>query len=156
MLTLKLKKEADIVHSVLKNAGQSAANLCKIRYRCKDHAQKIYPPVFRCSPILWPDGRNESLPTSTVSSVDHGSGAAQSRVELHQSYDIRLVIGFKVWVCGSSGAGKSVWIINLIKHLSTVCWPAHQSSLCLQVRAAAYLRSSPWSGYTVCAGWSWN
>ena len=39
----------------------------------------------------------------------------------HQPYDIRLVSGFKVWLSGSSGAGKSVWIINLIKHLPTVC-----------------------------------
>ena len=73
--------------------------------------------------------RSASFPAQPRGSSPSSSpvAAAQSRVvsadssQLQQSYDIRLVSGFKVWVCGSSGAGKSVWIINLIKHLPTVC-----------------------------------
>lgn len=73
------------------------------------------PPYPSSSSSRPPPPPPATAQSRTISAADFDSSQQQ------QPYDIRLVSGFKVWVCGSSGAGKSVWIINLIKHLPTVC-----------------------------------
>ena len=73
------------------------------------------PPYPSSSSSRPPPPPPATAQSRTISAADFDSSQQQ------QPYDIRLVSGFKVWVCGSSGVGKSVWVLNLIKHLSTVC-----------------------------------
>ena len=95
---------------------------CIRRHMTKTLKHQSAPnPTFRTALPSSSSSLSRPLPLAKSRVITADGDADFDSSQHHQPYDIRLVSGFKVWVSGSSSAGKSVWIINLIKHLPTVC-----------------------------------